>query len=92
MDRIQPFITEAIPEDLAPAVRVGFRLIQEANPNIPEDQIREMLLGRHPAEALWGMGLNHPDLSQFREALMMAGLVPNQASETWWKGLDPKRK
>ncbi len=80
------------PRDIEPAVRVGFELICAANSNIPHEQIRGMLLGRHPASEAWGMGLNHPDLSQFREALTAAGLAPNHALEAWWNGLDPNKK
>ena len=80
------------PEDVEPAVRVGFDLICAANPEIPVEQVRTMLLGQHPGTTAWAMELRHPDLQEFRIALKNAGLAVSPGVETWWNGLDPKNK
>lgn len=79
------------PKDVRPSVSVGFNLICAANPEVPEEQVREMLLGQHPGTTAWAMTLRHPDLQEFRAALGRVGLELTPGVETWWNGLEQKK-
>lgn len=77
-------------KDYTAAIEVGFRLIQEANPEADGEELRKHLLDR--PNALWQKRLNHPSISDLEAALAREGLPLSDKLRVWWSGLEPSRE